>query len=295
MTQPQISVIVPIRDASQTATATLRQLIQECSGYSVEVIASISSFDRTVMELPNGVRLLTVDRVSGVPQLRREALLVAAGKWIVITEDHCLFPPGWLQALIGNCERYGGSVCGGPVANGRNSVTGWAQYLTRYSAFIPGGAGGPTTGLPGNNACYPRALIFQRLKLLQDGFWEAEFNDELRRSGIPLRLVPEAIVTQDQRRGTFAYTHLRFQHGRCYGARRSRAITKWQLVKLVILSPFLPGLLFFRIMRSVMVKKFEVKRFLLASPLILSYVFAWSAGELTGYLAGAGESCHQTD
>jgi len=288
-------VIVPIRDASHTASRTLRQLAEQCEGCSAEVIAAISSLDATVVEVPEGVQLLVVDGLAGIPQLRSAALLAATGEWIVITEDHCSFPPGWLQALVNTCEQHSGTVCGGPVANQRDSFTGWAQYFTRYSAFLPNRTSGLATGLPGNNSCYARAVLFERLAFLQDGFWEAEFNAKLREDRIRFYLSSEAVVTQDQRRGMLEYISLRFRHGRCYGARRSASMEFHKRWQLLVRSPILPLVLFLRIVRSVFTWRFRRARFMVTAPLILIYVLAWSAGEVLGYVAGAGLTCRQTD
>lgn len=288
-------MIVPIRDASDTASRVLRQLAEQCHGCSAEVIAAISSLDATVVEVPPGVQFVIVEGLAGIPQLRRAALLAATGEWIVITEDHCSFPPGWLQTLVTACELHGGAVCGGPVANHRDSFTGWAQYFTRYSAFLPNRTSGFVTGLPGNNACYARALLFERLALLQEGFWEAELNARLREDGISFYLSADAIVTQDQRRGMLEYIPLRFRHGRCYGARRIAAVDFPQRVRLLLRSPILPLVLFVRIARSVFTRRFRIARFIVTAPLILLYVLAWGSGEVSGYVAGPGSSCRQTD
>ena len=290
-----MSVIVPIRQASQTATRTLQQLSEQCKGLSAEVIAVISASDASVVDVPPGVRFFRKEGLAGIPQLRRDALLEAAGEWIVITEDHCVFPAHWLRGLVAFCEEQKGSVCGGPVANGRLTVSGWAQYFTRYSAFLPTRKSETTRGLPGNNACYPRELLFQNLDQLREGFWEAEFNSFLRKSGTGFYLQREACVIQDQRRGMWEYVPLRYRHGRCYGARRVQQISSTARLRLLLLCPILPFLLFIRIARSVLKHPYQPGSFALSLPLLMLYLVAWSAGEATGYVAGAGDSCCQTD
>ena len=291
----KLSVIVPIRDASQTATRTLQQLSKQCEDLSAEIIAVISAPDATAVDVPAGVRFFRKEGLAGIPQLRRDALLAAAGEWIVITEDHCIFPAHWLRTLVACCEQHNGLVCGGPVANGRRTVAGWAQYFTRYSAFLPTSKSGPATGLPGNNTCYPRELLFQNLDQLREGFWEAEFNSFLRNSGTEFYLQREACVIQDQRRSMWRYVPLRYRHGRCYGARRIQQISSGARLRLLLLCPTLPFLLFFRIARSVLKHRYQPGNFALALPLLLLYLVAWSAGEAAGYVSGASDSCYRTD
>jgi hypothetical protein len=288
-------VIVPIRLAQETVSRTLDQLAEQAKGIDAEVIAAISLFDPTAVEERPGILILRVPGPAGIPQLRRDAVLAARGDLIIITEDHCTFPEGWLVNLVRACQSCDGSVCGGRVANGRDTLTGWGQYFTRYAAFLPNRAPGPTNGLPGNNACYPRRLIFDRVQMLTDGFWEAEFNDRLRQDGVTFQFLPQAPLIQNQCRGALEYIPLRYRHGRCYGARRVVTLGSRSRIELLFLSPILPALLFFRIARSVFITRYERRNFILSVPLILLYVLAWSAGEIIGYLLGAGDSCLKTD
>lgn len=265
----------------------------------MEVIIAVCESDPTCAQLAaivqDPARLLIIKHPAGVPKLRREATLQARGDLIVITEDHCRFPRGWLDGLVRASEEHPGAVCGGPVDNGRRTLAGWAQYFSRYSAFLPKCTAAQVRTLPGNNACYPGRLISDRLALLEEGFWEAEFNHALASDGVTFRLIPALAVTQYQQRGLIEYIPLRFRHGRCYGARRFQSLPNADRVKLLIRSPTLPFLLLFRIARSVVRARWKMGVLLAVSPIILLYVFAWSVGEVTGYLAGAGRSCSDTD
>ena len=153
---------------------------------------------------------------------------------------------------------------------------------------------GWTRLLPGNSACYRREVIVAHRRCLSDGFWEAEFNRELRRSGCRMWMSERAGVVQRQYRGIGEFVPLRFHHGRCYGARRVSA-SPGKRGKLLAMSPLIPALLFSRVARAVFGKKKNRLRLLVTSPLVLVYILAWSSGEVAGYLFGAGGSCEETD
>ena len=191
-------------------------------------------------------------------------------------------------------DEHGVDVSGGGVNQGLESYAGWAQYFTRYSNFMPPLAEGTTRMLPGNNACYRRSVLARYGASLKEGFWEAEFNHEIAREK-PFWLCAGAAVRQHQRRGMFDYIPLRFRHGRCYGARRWQATPAAGRTALLAQSPLIPALLFVRAARAVSAKPGNRFRFVIACPLLLLYFLAWGAGELTGYLAGAGGSCVRTD
>jgi len=293
-----VAVVVPIHGARGTVRRTLEALLEQTAEYPAEVIAVIAEDDATREALEGlthpHLSLVVESGKLGVPQLRRIGVERSSAPLVAITEDHCLFPPGWIRGLAEAIERSGADVCGGPVTNGLDSWAGWAQYFTRYSAFMAPRGEGWTQSLPGNNACYRRDLLLKNSRLLEAGFWEAEFNASLLGGGSRFWFSPQLAVVQSQHRGMLEYIPLRYRHGRCYGARRVAATlgSRW---KLLARSPLIPVVLLSRILRAVVNLKAFWLRFLAAGPLVITYVLAWSAGEIVGYLWGAGGTCQETD
>jgi hypothetical protein len=258
-----ISILVPVRDPHDL-DATLTSLRAACGRHEIEI--------------------LTVDSNAGVPRSRALALARARGERIAIVEDHCRFAPGWLDELLA-AEA---DVAGGCVANGRRTYVGWAQYFTRYAPFLPPQRSRATRLLPGCNALYKRGWLDRNAHQFCDGFWEAELNQSLLAQGATFHLCATATITQTQRRGAIAFIALRFRHGRCYGARRPQADRPgWRTV-------LIPAILFARVARAALRHDYAMW-FLLTAPLIAIYQLSWTLGEATGYLAGAGNSCSQTD
>ena len=300
MNPPRFSIVVPVRLAMDTIADTLRQLLERADGLPAEIIVSVQKDDpsaRIITSLPEHpqLRILIVAEKAGIPQLRRDGVLAAQGEYVVITEDHCAYPSAWIQRLAGPCEALDCDVTGGGVENGCSSWLGWAQYFTRYSAFLPPVSAGPTRIVPGNDACYRRTWLDQRPQALAEGFWEAEFNQEILEAGAKFVLVPDATVTQRQRRGLLGYIPLRFRHGRCYGARRYQRSTITNRRRLIARAAFIPAVLLGRLARNVLRQRGYTARFFWSAPLVLLYTLAWSTGEWTGYLLGSGSSCLETD
>lgn len=284
----KLSVVIPVRRATKTLRGCVASMRAACDGLDAEVIVAYATGDETaeMAAVLTGVRLVRAEGRRSVPQLRRDGVRAAMGEYVLITEDHCTVDAGWARALLSAAEAYPASGWGGPVRNGRRSWLGWAHYFTRYTAFLPPGQAGPTRHLPGNNAMYRRVDLTAFAGELTDGFWEAEFNTVLTRERGPFRYVPEAVVEQRQMRGLFEYFTLRYRHGRCYGARCG------QRHSAVFF--FVAALLFVRGLRAA-VRNGEAGRFAMVAPLLVVYYFAWAAGEMVGYLAGAGDSCSDTD
>jgi hypothetical protein len=286
-----VSVVIPVRLAQATIESTLEAAIAQARDLGGEVIAAVwrgdSSFEivKSVAAREEDVlRIVVADQRCGVPQLRRDGVCAARASWVVITEDHCLFPSGWLAGLLAS----EGDVRGGGVSNGRFSYAGWAQYFTRYSAFLPPVPKGMTRRLPGTGACYSRQLL--NSPSLADGFWEAEFNGELLGRGVRFFMDPALTVAQRQQRGWLEFAALRFRHGRCYGGRRGGS-----KLGLLLRAPLILVILMWRAIREELHQRYHLGWFVLTLPLLICYFLAWSLGEATGYMFGPGGSCRSTD
>ena len=296
---PQISVIVPVRHAARTVRSTLENLLAECRNVPAEIIAVVSEQDGSREAMKGlsspALQVVVVPGVEGVPQLRRDGVRRARAPWVVITEDHCRFPKGWLSALNRGLPADGSQIRGGPVMNGCRTIAGWAQYFSRYTAFMPPVSAGRTRLLPGNNACYSRAVLELHADLLRDGFWEAEVNAVLARSGYSLWMAPELSVVQRQVRGSLAYAAVRYRHGRSYGGRRFRGASGPGRIKLLAQIPLIAPVLYWRGARAVFEKRSNRAAFLAATPLLGLYYAAWAVGEAVGYVFGEGDSSRHTD
>jgi hypothetical protein len=286
-----VSVVIPVRLAQSTIESTLEAAIRQAREAGGEVIAAVWRGDpsfalvESIAAMHSGIlRVVAVADRCGVPQLRRDGVRAARAPWIVITEDHCLFPSGWLAGLL----KGAGDVRGGAVRNGRRSYGGWAQFFTRYAAFMPPVKDGPVQHLSGNNACYPRRLLDSAA--INEGFWEAELNRELAGRGARFFMCSALAIEQRQQRGWSEYVPLRFRHGRCYGARRggSKPVA-------LLRAPLIPAILMWRILRAEMHKRYHLGWFAATLPLLVCYLLAWSLGEVIGTLAGPGQSCRSTD
>jgi len=297
---PRVSVVVPVRRAESTVGRTIEELLDQIAELDAEIIAVVAAADpsRLVVEGFSDPRVKTFKLTGnqGVPQLRREGVRRARGRFVAITEDHCSFPAEWLKRLIEFLENHSEvGVCGGPVANGHASYVGWAQYFTRYNAFLPPAEEGETSSLPGNNACYRREAFEQHDETLSDGFWEFEFNSALSRQGALFWMMPDLAVVQRQHRSPGAFASLRARHGRCFAARRSAGLSAWLRSALFFRTAAVPVVLLLRASRQILRRPSLIGRFLFALPLTSVYLLAWSMGEAFGYCFGAGASCRQTD
>ncbi len=294
-----MSVVVPVRHAPRTAVKTITELLERDG---LEVIAVVSSHDPTSLllrRLQERLPHLLIAEVSGewsVPQLRARGIRQARGRLIAVTEDHCSFSESWPAALALALDDPKVGAAGGPVVNGRSqTLLDWAVYLSRYASVMPPVSRGPTAALAGSNVCYRGDLLRSLVDTYLEGFWEHEFHQELARQGLSLWFEPDAKVSHGKPYRFWSYCRLRYCHGRCFADRLSEHLTMWRFQARVLACPLVPLLLWLRTARAVLWKGSHVRQWFLASPLVLVFQLMWAAGELTGYLLGAGESCSRTD
>ncbi len=294
-----MSVVVPVRLAPETAVSTLHALLDR---QGLEVIAAVSTEDPSALLLRQlkaqrpALEVVEVPGACSVPQLRARGVRRARGRLVAITEDHCSFSEFWPAALAPSLADPKVGAAGGPVINGRRGgLVEWAIYFSRYAAAMPPASRGTAKSLTGCNACYRRELLQSLQDVYRDGFWEHEVHQELLARGMQLWLEPDASVAHGKRYGLVRYCALRFQHGRCFAARRFPILAFWALQARILLSPLAPLLLFARAGGAVFSKRKRRWEFLACSPLLLLLYAVWVVGELSGYLFGPGGSCSRTD
>ncbi len=295
----EMSVVVPVRLAPETAVSTLHALLDR---QGLEVIAVVSTEDPSALLLHQlktqrpALEVVEVPGACSVPQLRAQGIRRARGRLVAITEDHCSFSEPWPAALAPSLDNPKVGAAGGPVINGcRGGIVEWVIYFSRYAMAMPPASRGAAKSLTGCNACYRRELLESLQDIYRDGFWEHEVHQELLARGMRLWLEPDASVAHGKRYGLIRYCTLRFQHGRCFAARRFPTLEFWALQARILLSPLTPLLLLYRAGRAVFSKRQRRWEFLACSPLLLLLYAAWVVGELSGYLFGPGGSCSQTD
>jgi glycosyltransferase involved in cell wall biosynthesis len=300
-TPPEISVVVPVRFAETTIARTVEALLAQCRTIESEVLAVVSTADPThkVLRSLAGEPKLRVIEVAGrrsVPQLRAEGIRAARGRLVAITEDHCLFSEGWLEGFIQGHQARDAAAIGGPVENGRTSCPlDWAIYFSRYLGSMPPVRLGSAGGLPGNNACYRREVLEDLARFYKDGFWEHDFNRELKACGYVLWQDPSLVVTHNKPYRFFPYLALRYRHARCYGGMIAEPLGIGARLRRTLLSPLLLLLLPLRGFLTLRTKARRRREFLLAFPALLLCYWVWFGGELAGYLGGPGGTCSETD
>ncbi len=281
---------------------TLESLRRQQEAPQYEVILADRRDDAVTREIEARypeVRLLRLPRGTSLPRLRAAALDAAGGTHVAVTEDHCIAPPGWLQAMARAFDEAppGTVAIGGGVENGvRDTALDHATFLCEYSAFLSPVAEGPATAVPGINIAYERrALDAVEPGRFADGFWETTVHPELLAAGGAFRSTGGIRVVHSKRfrAGVFArqrYLYSRHHAGRRFGGGR------WHARALAFaLTPVLPPVLLVRIARNALHAGRLRSELLPALPWLAVFVIIWAWGEMVGYALGAGDSLSEIE
>lgn len=98
---PLVSIVIPAYNEERTLLQTLSSLADQATRHPTELlVANNNSRDRTQELLDRcGVRsVLVTDQ--GVAYARQAGLLAARGTYLLSADADCLYPPGWVDALV---------------------------------------------------------------------------------------------------------------------------------------------------------------------------------------------------
>jgi hypothetical protein len=108
---PEISIVIPAYNEEANLLNTLSSLASQVSTCRIElIVVNNNSTDRTQELLDRcGVRSV-MERQPGVAYARQAGLMAASGRFVANADADCLYPPGWVDAIV-NPLRQPGIAC----------------------------------------------------------------------------------------------------------------------------------------------------------------------------------------
>ena len=280
-----LSIVIAVKDAAANLDTIVTRLCAVPE--DVEIIFAVAGeMPSAVNDLPAGWTVHSAPTGTLIPYLWANGIREARGDWVALTTAQCIPAADWVQRLL-TLDRTGRVAVGGALANDEAaSALNWAIYFLRYSAFMPQGTAGIRDEIAADNALYNRAAILRYPDLLAGGFWEPSFHAKFRAGGDVLAFDPTLIVEHHGLVTGPAFAQQRFAHGCEYGRARSRGQSAWRKVALLVASPMVPLVLWFRIRSRIAYDGNYSGKFRKAAPWLIVLILAWSLGEALGYVIG---------
>ncbi len=292
---PDVAVVIPSVNGLSMLVECLEALEGQASGDDVEVVVVDRCGEDLRRHLADNfpwVVVLAGRDDDSIPALRDRGIRECRAPLVAIIEDHCLVSEGWMAHIRDAYAELPDDVAavGGPVENGAvDRLVDWAAFLCEYSHAMGPQPAGETAGLPGNNVAYKREalelLIPERAEM-----WEYFLHPKLREAGYRFFFLPSMVVYHKRPFGVLEYVQQRFLYSRSFAAMRSIGTGGGKRWALAAMSLALPPVLLWRISLRVLKGGRHVGKLIVSLPLISVFTVSWAAGEIVGYVSGAGDS-----
>lgn len=288
-------------DGTAAVESCLAALAAQDTRHELEIIVpwdeSIAAVGALARRFPS-VRFVSMGRLQTSQELTSEAgqhelfdrrraagLAVATGDVIAILEDRGRPRPDWARMMISAHQLLPHAVIGGAIENAHDSPLNWAVYFCDFGRYQPPFEPGPRQWVSDINIGYKRTPLMAVVDAWREEYREATVNWALLRNGEVLYVTPDAVV--EQCRGDLSFRSLlseRVAWGRLFALTRAREHGLLRRFTWAVTAPLLPVLLFARQLRLQCAKRTTLRPFLLASPIVVCFLAAWSVGEALGYL-----------
>ena len=290
----QLSVIVVSVISGASLEKCLDSILANESVEKIEIIVADSCSGEHLTDLVkkfSSVSFRQFPEKTGIPRLSASAIAESHGKIIALSDSSCEVDQIWISSIL-NAHKTPSPVIGGRVeVRGIKKLMDWAAYFCEYGQFMHPLRSGVVNVVPGNNISFKRETLAIGSEFVIDEFWKTCWCQELQANGIRLISEPSILVFYTREFKFFQFLVRRFNHGRCFAARRVQPMSFARRIIFGFGAIFLPMVFLYRTAVAVLGKKRFLKEFLLSLPFIGLAILFWSVGESCGYLAGAGKSC----
>jgi len=293
--QIKLSIVIAAWNGIHALDQCLASLVKQIDERDTEVTV-VSNFHTESFESEKRfsfVKYIFLSKEATVPELRGHGICRARGEIVALVEDHCTFDPIWCREIKRAYELpYG--IIGGSVENASvKRVLDWAVYFYDYGKYMLPNKADIAETLSGMNVSYKKEILDDVHDIYKDGFFETFVNEELKKRGHKLYMMPTAIVYHNKNYEFGRASTQCFHLARSFAAKRIPSSATSKRVLFIATSFMLPFLLSARIAAWTLRKGRHTKELILSFPCIFLLMTIWSFGEFCGYLNGEGSSARE--
>ena len=301
---PTFSILIGMvsTEDEQRVLETLDSLRHQQGHHRYEVIISDRRNDAVSANIDKNypeVKRLSADTGTSLPVLRTNALDHARGKYIIVTEDHCVPSLNWLDSFSRAFDEAPDNTIavGGCVENGVDDrVLDWATFFCEYSFFLHPVHEGISDVLPGMNVAYRREAFEEIPRdTLTSGFWETTLHHLLIKKGYKLYSSNNIKLFHSKKFSLGLFLRQRFIYSRYYAGLRFQTSQRLHRFVACGATVLLPPILFYRMIKQIRLKQRLRKELFQASPYLALFILVWAVGEMWGYAFGTRNALEEIE
>ena len=296
LARPFISVVIASVNGTPYIIECLEHLTRQQGEIPFEVLLMDCCDEQTRVAIRSGfpqpeVVLVEVEGRPSIPKLRAMGMDRAKGRMVAILEDHCNVPPDWFS-VIERAHKEGHQAIGGAVENGATGrLVNWAVFFTEYAPFMRPLTTGDVPSIAGSSAIYDRQAIDRVEPEHYHEVWEYWMHQRLKEQGVRFYCPKDLWVSHKKDFDYWYFMSQRYHYSRSFaGARMHSEAFLERLAYAGAAVVLLPPLLMWRMFKTVWGKGTHRGTFLLASPIIGTFLLSYGWGEAIGAIFGPGES-----
>lgn len=290
---PALSVVVVTVYDSEHLSRCLDALMNQVDPPTMEIIAvyheRVPGIQALMEEHPEVIFLLapgdqTQDRMLALGINRTRGGIIA------LTVDHCTPERHWCRRMVDAHASGHGAIGGGlEFGDQPSTAANWAVHLYDYCSYgyyqFPV-KNGPARELSDCNVSYRREVLTSIADRWTDSFHVPIINRLLGGSGTMLRFSSGLLVYQHRSIDFASAARIAYTRGRAFASARVGGYGFMKRLRYTLLSPLLPAKLIAKLLVNMLPKGAHRMEFARAFPLIVIFLFLWSAGEFKGFLTG---------
>jgi len=294
----ELSVILVSPDNFATIRRTVSHLRAQTARDRIEVVIAAPGtgplgLDPAELSDFGGYQVVEVGPITSTAAAKAAAVHHARAPLVALAEDHCFPEPGWAAALI---ETHADGWAGvGPVVANANptGVLSWTAFMMHFGRWAEPQSGCEVEQVPWHNGSFRRDLLLElgddlRTLMVVEGYLQ----DALRARGHRMYVTPKARVAHVNISLLRSWVRHGFHGGRLFGAFRARQ-GGWSRAKRLLYAvggPLIPVVRFRRLLQEIHRCEREKELLPRALPAIVLGLVVHMAGEVTGYVTGAGDA-----
>ncbi len=292
MTEIAVSVVLAV-DAFPTGARTVAAVREQTIADRIELVLAGPRVRIPPDVTGNLAAVTAVDvPIEPLSSARAAGISEARGPVVYVAETHGFPRPDCLEHLVGAVEAGAAAAMPRLVNANPDTARSWASLFATYGSFT-GSAPRRIGGVALHNGAFDRTVLERVARRPVDLIYGVGLTEAIRRAGLEMRFVPEAVVDHLNVVRPSGILADRLVGGRLWAGMRARSWPASRRALHAVGTPLAPAVMLGRILRSDGWREHRTTAPRGTSATLVALALLQALGELAGYAGGPGPAEHR--